>query len=271
MITRAQARLAFIAAAIMCAPMAQAQLFGISEREEMDAGRQADMQIQQKYRISRDPEMNSMVRHLGSRLARVSERPNLPWTFRVIDSRDLNAFSVPGYVYVNSGLIDATGNDQDMLAAVIAHEIGHTTGKHAIHQAEHAQIGGLLAGLLGGRNRSTSSLAGLAANMVLLGYSRGDENDADKRAVRYTIRAGYDPNGLVRFFQMLEQKGDRGGGGIVTYFRTHPPTGDRINRVRQEIARQGGDSYDARAHRRGNYEEDYPTRPRRNRYDDYPL
>ena len=71
----------------------------------------------------------------------------------------------------------------------------------------------------------------------MLGYSRNDENDVDKRAVRYTLAAGYDPNGLIRFFQILEQKGDRGGGGVA-YFRTHPPTSDRISRVKQEIVKQ---------------------------------
>lgn len=263
---------ALLLAALSCPPSANAQ-FGISERQELDAGRQADVQIQQKYRLSRDPDLNSMVRHLGTRLARVSDRPNIPWNFRVIDSKDLNAFSVPGYVYVNTGLIDAVGDDQDMLAGVIAHEIGHTCGKHAVHQMEKAQIGGLLAGLLGGRNRTTSSLAGVAANLVLLGYSRGDENDADKRAVRYTIRAGYDPNGLVRFFQMLERKGDRGGGGIATYFRTHPPTGDRINRVRQEIAKQEGSEPDNRSRtRRKDDDSGDPAdrNPGRRRPGDYP-
>src|SRR5437870_200019 len=93
-------------AALTCAQVSQAQLFSISERQELDAGRQADTQVQGKYRISRDSEANGMVRHLGSRLVSVCERPNLPWTFRVIESRDINAFSVPGYVYVNSGLLD---------------------------------------------------------------------------------------------------------------------------------------------------------------------
>jgi predicted Zn-dependent protease len=187
----------------------------------------------------------------------VSERSSIPWTFRVLESRELNAFSVPGYVYVNTALIDSTGGDRDMLAAVIAHEIGHTTGKHAVKQMEKSAIGGLLIGLLAGRNRTTSTLASIAANLVMLGYSRGDENDADKRAVRYMLRAGYDPNGLVRFFEMLQRKGGREGGGLLTYFRTHPPTGDRIKRVTEEIAKQGGPAYAHRSRYDRNNGSDY--------------
>ena len=85
-------------------------------------------------------------------------------------------------------------------------------------------------------------VSGVAANFVMLGYSRGDENDADKRAVRYMMKAGYDPNGLARFFELLQAKGDKGGGGVASYFRTHPPTADRIKRVREEIAKNGGSS-----------------------------
>jgi predicted Zn-dependent protease len=108
---------------------------------------------------------------------------------------------------------------------------------------EKGTLGNLLLGTLLGRSSSTiKALGGLAANLVMMGYSRDDENDADKRAVRYMMRAGYDPNGLVRFFDLLNQKGGAGGGGMLTYFRTHPPTGDRIKRVQEEIAKNGGSS-----------------------------
>src|SRR3989442_796049 len=118
--TRWIAPLRCIAATLTIAAVtvpARAQ-FGIGERDELNMGRQADAQIQQKYRISRSHYMNNLVSHLGRRLADVCDRPNLPWTFRVIDSRDINAFSVPGYVYINSGLIEAIGDDQDALACV---------------------------------------------------------------------------------------------------------------------------------------------------------
>lgn len=216
-------------------PRAQAQ-FSISEKEELQAGRDADAKITQQYKVSRDRNMNGLVTHLGKRLASVSERPNIPWTFRVLDSKELNAFSVPGYVYVTNATIDACGHDQDTLACVIGHEIGHTTGKHAVKQSKESTIGGLLLTVLAGRSsRTVQTLAGLGANLVMLGHSRGDEYDADKRGVRYAYEAGYDPNGLIRFFQILEEKGGSGGRGVAEYFQTHPNTGDRIKRAKDEI------------------------------------
>jgi len=244
MMRTSHARLGLAAAVLMFAgaTSAQAQFGLVSESQELQAGREADAQIRQKYRVSSDPSYNRLVQTLGRRLASVSERPNIPWTFRVLDSNELNAFSVPGYVYMTTTTLEATRGDQDMTAGVIAHEIGHTTGKHSVKQMEKGALGGLLVGLLGGKNKTISGLAGVATNLVMLGYSRGDENDADKRGVRYLVQAGYDPNGLVRFFEMLQSKGDKGGSGIASYFRTHPPTADRIKRVREEIAKNGGSS-----------------------------
>ena len=261
----ARLSLAAVALTLMAAP-AQAQFGLVSESQELQAGREADKQILQKYRVSRDPAMNQLVQTLGRRLASVSERPNIPWTFRVLDSNELNAFSVPGYVYMTTETIRQARGDRDMIAGVFAHEIGHTTGKHSVKQMEKGALGSLLVGVLGGRNRTISGLASVAANLVMLGYSRDDENDADRRAVRYMTRAGYDPNGLVRFFQMLQTKGDRGGGGLATYFRTHPPTGDRVRRVQEEIAKNGGSSGN-RAYR-SYYEDDRTYERQRRERDD---
>jgi predicted Zn-dependent protease len=221
-------------------PAAQAQFHLVSEKQELEAGRQADQQITQQYKVSRDGNYNNLVQHLGQRLARVSDRPNLNWTFRVLDSQELNAFSVPSYVYVTTATINACGRDQDELAGVLAHEIGHTCGKHAAKQMEKGAIGGLLVSILGSKNRSVASLASVAQNLIMLGYSRDDENDADRRAVKYTLNAGYDPEGLVRFFTYLQNHGDKSTGGIAKYFQTHPPTPDRISRVEKEIDKQSG-------------------------------
>src|SRR5438067_661265 len=102
---------------------------------------------------------------------------------------------------------------------------------------QESNIGSVLASIIGGRNKTTQALAGVATNLILLGHSRGEEYDADKRGVRYASRAGYDPHGLIRFFEKLQEKVGNGGGGLATYFQTHPMTSDRIKRAENEIAK----------------------------------
>src|SRR2546425_1971551 len=107
MVTTRTPRLILAAFLMLAAPAAQAQLGLVSQSQELQAAREADAQITQQYRVSRDSNYNNLLRTLGTRLTRVCERSDLPWTFRVLDSNELNAFSVPGFVYVTTTTIDA--------------------------------------------------------------------------------------------------------------------------------------------------------------------
>ncbi|MEP6755993.1 MAG: M48 family metalloprotease [Chthonomonadales bacterium] len=227
-----------IASVSLFGSSATAQFQLISESQELNAGRQADAQITQKYKVSNDSRRNRLVQSIGNRLVAVCERPKLKWTFRVLDSEELNAFSVPGFVYITTKTMDACNGDRDELAGVIGHEIGHTCGKHMVRSMEKQTVGGLLISLLGGNNKLVSGLANLAANIALKGYSRDEENDADKRSVHYTIAANYDPRGLIRFFEYLENNGDKStNSGIGKFLQDHPATVERVKRVEAEIAK----------------------------------
>jgi predicted Zn-dependent protease len=225
---------ALVAVVMIFAAGFQANAKLISEKQELSMGKQAAGQIESQYKVSKDQQMTDLVRNIGIKLASVSSRPNINWTFKVLDTKEVNAVSVPGYVYVNSGLIDFVGGDKDQLAAVIGHEIGHTTARHAVKQAEKSMVGGTLISIL--FRKGGGNVANLFANLALLGYSRKDEYQADKLGVTYEYKAGYDPNAMVRFFEHLQAKEGDSSKGLGTYFKTHPPTSERIKRVKAQIA-----------------------------------
>lgn len=231
-------KLAILVALAMAFTASQADARLISEKTELQMGRDAAKQIESQYRVSTDPRANAFVNTIGRRVAAVSSRPNLPWQFKVLQTSEINAVSVPGYVYVNSGLIDFVGNDTDALVGVIAHEVAHTAAHHAVKSAEKQLKYSLaLQIFLGGGN--ARQLGSFAANLAMLGYSRSDEYQADNLGVKYMTATGYDPNGMIRFFRKLETKEGRQSGGLNRYFKTHPPTPDRINRVEREMTSMG--------------------------------
>jgi predicted Zn-dependent protease len=217
---------------VLAVQQADARLIG--EKTELRMGRDAAKQIESQYKVSNDKAANDLVAQMGRRMAAVSSRPNLPWQFKVLETKEINAFSVPGYVYINRGLLDFVGEDRDALAGVIGHEIGHTTAHHAVRSAEK-QIKYSIALKLLLKGDNAQQLGSIAANLALLGYGRKEEYHADKLGVEYMAASGCDPNGMLRFFNKLQAKEGKEPGGLAVYFRTHPPTADRITRVQQEI------------------------------------
>lgn len=217
------------------APAAHAQILGISEREELEAGNQAAAEVERTKRIVRGTAQANLVERIGRQMASVSGRPSIPWQFRVVDDKAVNAFSVPGWVFIHTGLLDATRGDTDALAGVIAHEVAHVDAKHSKKQMEKGALAGLLGSVLV-RNKQQAGLFNVAGNLVLLKYSRDDEFDADKRAVNYMKRTGYDPNGMVRFFRKLEKMGG-GSNKNLSFLQTHPHSSDRISRIQGHIRR----------------------------------
>ncbi len=217
------------AGVVALAPTPAQSISLVSEQQELEAGRQAAEQVEQKYRVVTGTREARLVEQIGRRMAAVSGRPNLPWKFRVIEEKSVNAFSVPGYVYIHTGLLDQIGGDTDALAGVIAHEVAHTDARHSKEHMEKSAVAGFLGSLI--RDRTAASIANIGGSLILLKHSRDDEYESDRLAVRYLQRTGHDPNGMIRFFQKL-QKQEGGSGGPATWFRTHPNSGDRINRIR---------------------------------------
>jgi predicted Zn-dependent protease len=206
------------------------QLSGIGDNDEVALGRQIDRQIQQQVRISRDPVANALVKRLGQMLVPTSDRPNIPYTFRVVDDKNLNAFAtMGGFVYINTGTIAASDNTAQ-LASVIGHEMGHIAGRHALEQMKLTAITQGIATIAGvGDDR----LVGIGVNLALrLPNSREAEFDADRRGLINITRAGFAARAMPAFMQKLASSG---GGGTPAFLSTHPGTSDRIAALNQTI------------------------------------
>ena len=203
----------------------------VSKAEEIRVGQRTQAAIERQYRTYTDP----TVSRIGQQLAAASERPDLPWSFKVIDSPEVNAISLPGGpIYIYEGLLRRIGNDEGMLAAVLAHEVGHVAERHAANQIERSTWYGLGATVLeqaaGG---DVGALGQVAANLQLLSWSRRQEYEADDVAISLMRQTGHDPRGLVRLLELLRQQGESGG---FNWLRTHPTSRARVDRAQERIA-----------------------------------
>lgn len=213
----------------------------VSTQQEVDIGANYSAEIAKQLPLLRDPEAVQYINVLGDSLAKVTDERNLEWHFTIVDSREVNAFAVPGgYVYVNRGLIERAQN-LSQVAGVIGHEIGHITKRHSIKQMQKAQganVGVSLACIL---TRICDSGLGQAAiqvggGAVFAKFSREDESEADEQGVRTLVRAGIDPGGIPEMFRiLLDERKDRPG-GVEAWFLTHPLAEDRITATNGVIA-----------------------------------
>ncbi len=201
------------------------QLGNLSDQDEVNLGTQIDRQLKaQGVRVyNRNSSINAYINDIGQRLAATSDRPNLPYTFQVVDDDSVNAFATAGgFVYIQTGLIKAAANESE-LAGVMAHEIGHITGRHAINQMRQDA---LTSGITGALEVRQDDLVNLGVQLALqLPNSREAEYDADRRGFQNLGRAGYDTNGFITFMQKLE------GGATAEFLSTHPNPGNRVSNL----------------------------------------
>lgn len=214
----------------------------VSLEEEWQLGRQLERDVNQKVRLANDSTLERYVESLGQRLVAQTELANLPWSFHVVADPQINAFNIPGgHVYVNTGLIAASG-DVAELAGVMAHEIAHGTARHGTEQLTRSYGLSLIAGAALGQNPEAYQqiLAQVLGGGALAKFSRDAEREADTLGIRYMARAGYDPLGMARMFETLLSQRRRQPSAVEQFFSSHPLTEERIREVRQEAQRVGG-------------------------------
>jgi predicted Zn-dependent protease len=216
------------------------QLMLVSEAQEIQMGQQADAAVVASIGLYPDPVWQRYIQQFGARLAATSERPTLPWTFRVVDDPAVNAFAIPGgFIYVTRGLLAHMTSEAE-LASVVGHEIGHVTARHTVAEMSKQQLIGL--GLAVGSMASSqvakyAGTANQALGILYLKFSRDDESQADQLGLRYMRRASYDPRQMPEVFRMLERlSAAEGGARLPTWLETHPSPANRVAAINQQIA-----------------------------------
>jgi predicted Zn-dependent protease len=223
----------------------------VSVEQEIEIGRQADAQVRKEMPELRDAEVTAYVRGIGRRLVRHAPGPKYPYTFAVVDSREINAFALPGGpVWLHRGVLLAAGRESQV-AAVLAHEVAHIAQRHAASQltkATMAQWGlGLLGAVLGNTTGAGAAqiAAGYLATGVFLKFGRDDERDADRVGLQILRRAGWDGRGMLELFEVLRREQRRDPGSVDTFFSSHPAPRDRIAQLQGAIGRTSAGTRDS--------------------------
>lgn len=215
----------------------QEEVFYYSTDREVKIGESIARQVEKEYKFAEDPLVQKRVEDIGGKIVSVCDRKDIDYHFYVLEEEEVNAVSLPGgFVYVNKGLIDKVTND-DELACVLAHEVGHIVARHSIKKLQ-AIMGYSILRLLTAplpQSGQVGNAADLAFAEIMTGYSREDELLADQLASRYAKLVGYDPHGMITFLKKLEEINRRKPARPYSYFKTHPYIPDRIRIVKQEL------------------------------------
>ncbi|HEY0971110.1 MAG TPA: M48 family metalloprotease [Gemmatimonadales bacterium] len=213
----------------------------ISEEQEIAMGRQAAQEAAQSMGLVQDEELQQYVQRVGLDLAKQSERPNLPWSFAVIDDPVPNAFALPGgFIFVTRGMMNLMNSEAE-LATVLGHEIGHVTARHSVSQMSKAQLANLglgLGSILAPEiAQQYGQIAGAGLQLLFLKYGRDDERQADELGFKYALAENYDVTQMADVFAALQRLGESSGQSATpAWLSTHPNPGERVETARQRAA-----------------------------------
>ncbi len=209
------------------------QLALVSEAQEIQLGRQASQEVAQQIGLVDDAALQQYVQDVGQRLARGSERPNLPWSFAVVDDATPNAFALPGgFIFVTRGMMNVMESEAE-LAAVLGHEIGHVTARHSVTQISRGQLAQLGLGLgnifFPSAAQTFGGLAQTGMQLLFLSYGRDAERQADELGFRYALHEGFEVREMDDVFATLLRIGEASGrSALPSWLASHPAEPERI-------------------------------------------
>ncbi len=210
----------------------------IDTASEVSLGNAMSKQISGESKISNDPILNARLNRIGQKVAASSDRNDLKYQFFVVENNDLNAFALPGgFVYVHSAVLKEANDDE--LACVLAHEIGHIAARHSVKRLQVVLGYQIVMSLAFSKSSSVDLYRAIDVvfNVVSLGYSREDERLADRLAVKYAYKSRHNPEAMISFFNKLKaQSSQRGQGYNLVFLSSHTPIDERINNVKKEVS-----------------------------------
>lgn len=225
--------LAFVMACCCFVGLQPVEAGMISLEDEIKMGRETAQSLEAKYGLSQDYYLNERVDRIGQRLAAVCGRNEITYSFKVLNSNEVNALACPGgFIYVFKGLMDYMPSDTE-LAGVLGHEVGHVAKKHTVHSIEKQLWTSLI--LLAATRGQGLGLVQAAQQALFAGYSRTDERGADKEGVNNTIKAGFNPYAMLITVQKLDDLSKQGGGAKYGLFSSHPEPEERVKRVMKQL------------------------------------
>jgi predicted Zn-dependent protease len=217
--------------------------YNISDEDEIALGKKFAADLDKESPIASNSLIDNYLASVVHQLARKSQRPNMPYSIKLINSMEVNAFSIPGGgLYLNRGLFELM-TSEDELAATLGHEIGHIVGRHAINELMITfQAKALLKPVLENLHKNNGvvdkiilQLGGAVAMLAMLHFSRQDEAQADLLGFYEMLRAGWDPHGFIKLFALLEKVEKASGGASIPIFSDHPPTPERLAAIQREL------------------------------------
>jgi predicted Zn-dependent protease len=242
--------IAVVMLACLCITSLPAPASAISTASEIRIGQEAARQVDQENPILTDPILQNWVDEVGGNDAQYRARPDIHYTFKIIDTNDINSFSLPGgFIYVNYGLLNFVNSD-DELAGVLGHEIGHTERRNQLTLNAKAQVLNVVLGVLSFISPFVWRFGGLINDLSMEKFSRVDELEADHYGLMLMTRAGYDPDAMVSFMKRLGDESAAQGNDLLNkYFEDHPEAPDRVSHLLgyPELDKRTTDSYLAEA------------------------
>ena len=217
----------------------KSELSLVSESQEIQMGLQGAQQVSQSMGLLPDSAFQAYVNGLGQKLAAGSERPQLPWGFRIVDDPVVNAFALPGgQIFLTRGILTHFNSEAE-LVSVLGHEIGHVTAKHSVRQMSRTQLAQLGLGIgmiLKPSLQDVGQIASAGLGVLFLKFGRDDENQADELGFKYSLNNGYDVREMLSVFKTLDRISGTSGRGVPEWLSTHPNPGNRYNRTQQRVA-----------------------------------